>query len=402
MNGSLNGSLADKVLGVKQSGQRGKGDGALFQEASGRWVGVAELGFVDGKRKRRKVVAPTKREAAAKLRKLMRDIESDEPDEKTTLDQWLDVWLRDICPHRVAPLTLYNYGLKLARYVRPKIGRIELGKLTPDHIRAVHAAMRAQGLSETTVRQAHVILSRALKVAEREGRVRRNVAALVDAPGCERNPHEVLSVGQARAVLEAAGRLQGAAGARTLARLTCALVLGLRQGEALALQWADVDLDAGMLHVRESLQHVPAIEATGQQRQTSAKAPKTASSRRDVPLPAGVADVLRAWRALSSGRGHVFPGFSGDGPEGARRDWKAWADALNAAGVPHVPLQGARGTTASLLQAMGVPERMIADILGHANVRVTLDHYLHSDAEQRLAALEGLAGTLSLGDSTTT
>lgn len=50
-----------------------------------------------------------------------------------------------------------------------------------------------------------------------------------------------------------------------------------------------------------------------------------------------------------------------------------------------------------MLLAMGVPERMIADILGHANARVTQDHYLHSDEAQRLAALQGLTLALELG-----
>src|SRR5699024_6502573 len=84
----------------------------------------------------------------------------------------------------------------------------------------------------------------------------------------------------------------------------------------------------------------------------------------------------------------VFHGFKGPThPEGSKRDWQAWADALAAANVPHVPLHGARATSASLLQAYGITDRWIADILGHAQVRTSQQHYLRSDPEQLRQAL---------------
>ena len=56
--------------------------------------------------------------------------------------------------------------------------------------------------------------------------------------------------------------------------------------------------------------------------------------------------------------------------------------ALEMAGVEHVPLHGARGTLATIMMARGVPDRVIADMLGH-DVLVDQKHYQHSDDEQR-------------------
>jgi integrase len=123
---------------------------------------------------------------------------------------------------------------------------------------------------------------------------------------------------------------------------------------------------------------------------------KTAASERVIPLPPAAALVLAAWaKAADPAQEYVFPGRT-QPIEDARHDWAVWKAALEQAGVPHVPLHGARGSAASILRAMGVPERWIADVLGHATVHVTQEHYLHSDDAQRLDALTRLAGQLGL------
>ena len=244
--------------------------------------------------------------------------------------------------------------------------------------------MRKQGLCETTVRQTHAILSRALKVAVREDKIDKNVASLVDSPSPRRNPHPVLSTDDARRVIA------GAQSPRELARLTIALVLGLRQGEALGLKWSDIDLGKGLLSVERAAQRLPGKGIT-------TKAPKTAASNRVIPLPRPAIAVLQAWKQVTDEPdGYVFHGYDLDKPDETRNDWTMWKVALERAGVPGVPLHGARGTAASLLLEMGVPERVIADILGHANVNVTMQHYLHSDEHQRGMALDGLADRLAI------
>jgi integrase len=94
----------------------------------------------------------------------------------------------------------------------------------------------------------HRVLSRALKVAMRRGRVERNVATLVDAPTVRRAEVVPLTASEARRVLAAA------ANDRNATRWSVALALGLRQGEALGLRWDDLDLENATLTVRRALQ----------------------------------------------------------------------------------------------------------------------------------------------------
>ncbi|MDR1808701.1 MAG: site-specific integrase [Propionibacteriaceae bacterium] len=371
---------------MKASAPRGKGEGAVFERKNGTWVGRVEVGVIDGKRVQRSVTGKTKKVVLAKMDQLKSDIRAGITPDTVTVAQWMDTWLSVHCQERgLKPKTVYGYTRHVENYVKPTIGKVQLKRLTPDHVRAVHQAMRKRGLSETTVRQTHVILSRALKVAEREGKIRRNPCSLMDAPSAAVNPHEILTLAQAHRLLSWAAE-SGDVG--LLARLAVAVVLGLRQGEALGLLWKDVHLKEGWLAVDEALATVPGV---GRFRQE----PKSARSKRQVPLPRPVVQMLAAWRRESGGKGYVFPSPSG-GPRDSKADWRVWTKALESAGIPHVPLHGARGTAATLLMAMEVPERVIADILGHSQVNITMKHYLHSDEAQRAAALDGLAGALEL------
>jgi integrase len=101
------------------------------------------------------------------------------------------------------------------------------------------------------VLRVHRIISRALKVAMQRQRIHRNVATLVDPPAQRRS-----EVATALTLEEATAVLHEARGLRDEARWTVALALGLRQSEALALQWKDIDLLNGTLAVRRTLHRV--------------------------------------------------------------------------------------------------------------------------------------------------
>jgi integrase len=134
--------------------------------------------------------------------------------------------------------------------VIPVLGQRQLAKLTPADVQSWLSRKLSEGLSVRTVQYQHSILRRAIGQAERWGLVARNVAALVQVPRPEHVEVEPLSVDDARALLEVAR------GDRLHALWAVALAVGLRKGEALALRWRDVDLDAGTLRVAQTVQRV--------------------------------------------------------------------------------------------------------------------------------------------------
>lgn len=361
--------------------RRGQGDGSIYRRASdGRWFAAIELS--SGKRARKTVSAKTRAEVVRKLRKLQQQMDAGIAPESATTGEWLHYWITEIAPRTkrkgklIRERTLIGYRSYIDNWLTPHLGRVKLQQLTPDHVRALYRAMRKAGRSETTIRQAHAILHRALNVALKEGRVVRNAASLADSPSSERNPTPHLTPDLMQRVL-AAGRTP-----RELCRLIAAAVLGLRQEEALGLQWPDFDERPGWVHVQRAVQrHAGAgLVVTDVKSDTS--------NRFVSLLTPGVAEAFAGYRMMAEGQ-WVFPGHNPANPEDPRRDYEVWKQALLRAGVPHVPLRGARASAASALLGSGESAEVIAEILGHAkgSIKVAEEHYLHTTADARGAAM---------------
>ncbi|WP_409332427.1 site-specific integrase [Trujillonella humicola] len=178
---------------------------------------------------------------------------------------------------------------------------------------------------------------------------------------------------------------------------------GMRRGEALALRWRDIDLDAGRLAVRRS---IGVVKNKGAGQQLVEGSTKTGQSR-VVDLDAGTVVALRAYRAA---RQEVARELVRDGalvlsnvdgtprhPERFSRQFITHlARARRALGdeqLPAIRLHDLRHTHASLLLADGVPVKVVSERLGHANATITLTVYQHvhpgmgREAADRFAAL---------------
>lgn len=354
-----------------------------------------EVGTVE-KRRRKVVSGKTRAEALKKLgRAKAAHDQSALVMDSPTVEQWLRSWRDEIAASRIRPSTMKGYNTYLEQHIIPRIGKHRLDRLEPAHVRRLYADMRrdcpepdlagkcphtpSHGRAEASVRQCHAILRRALKVAVREGKASRNVADLVDAPETHRNPRTPLTVHQARLVLKAAE------GDDMESRWYAALWLGMRQGEALGLSWADVDLVEGCLYVSRALQRVKGRGLVFVQ-------PKSKTSVRRIPIPPMALSRLKVHWAHEAARGATpdWLVWGGPTPIDPAKDYKAWGALLRKAKVPHVALHAARNTTGSLLMMAGVPDKVASEILGHASVQITQGHYQHGDAALHDAAMLSL------------
>jgi integrase len=141
-----------------------------------------------------------------------------------------------------------------------------------------------EGHSPRTVWYCHTILHGALTQAERHQLVVRNVSKLTELPREARKEMRTLTRVQVAETL-----LPAVAKDRLFSAILLAIGTGLRRGELFALRWQDIDLDAGLLHVRQTLVWVRNYGADGGERKTRLvfQEPKTAQSRRTLPLPEG-------------------------------------------------------------------------------------------------------------------
>jgi integrase len=366
--------------------KRGNGEGSIFKRANGRWYSALTYRDDFGEVKRREVSGRTQAEVRAKLRELRERVEAGAPvkDAWITMAAWLEDWTTKALPasdRKQATIDLYA---TIARsHLVPKLGSLPLDRLRPSDVEALVLAKRRAGLSASSVRTIYAVLRAALDVAVRDGLIQRNPAALVKRPAVERKDAGYLSAQQAEALLEAVR------GDRLEALYRVMLATGLRRGEALALHWRDVDLDAAVVRVRWTLSRTSAGLELGE--------PKTEKSRRTVPLPVPAVETLRAHRkrqaaeqlaagSLWQASGLVFTSEIGTPlePRNVLRRFEALAER---AGLRGVHLHTLRHSAASFLLAAGTHTKVVQEHLGHSSYAITADIYSHvAPAQQREAA----------------
>ena len=333
-------------------GKRAAGDGSIIKATDGRWRGrIRERGkehWVSGK---------TKAEVAAALRRKAHELRSGAaaPDVRLTVGAYLAGWL-DTCRPQVRPHTHRVYSQHVTIHMAPALGGLRLLDLAPHHVAAFLARLVAEGRSPTTARNIRATLRRALADAVRVGTLARNAAALAQAPRLQPPPPAWLDAAQAERFLAAA------LGSESGDCLALILLLGLRRGEALGLRWED--LDGGRLSIRRTLQDGAEFPT------------KSRASTRTLPLPPEALEIMERQRDRTTGTGYVWPR-----PDGRPRS-DSWLNKplrllLEGAGLPRVRLHDLRHSTASILLERGIPARVVADLLGHSHVGLTLGTYSH-------------------------
>lgn len=357
--------------------RRGHGEGSIHQRASdGRWVATVDLGRVLGKRQRKHLYGQTRQEVLGKLQRFQGALRRNSRPQRATpitLRTYLDRWLRDTLPQKVAPRTQIQYRCALTRHILPELGDLRLVDLGPEHLQAYQRRKLAEGLSPVTVGNHRVALSSALADAVAWGLLAQNVVALVRRPRVARQRISPLSAEQARVALEAVHGLE----AESL--LATALYLGLRRAEILGVRWDDLNLERGLVRVWDTVAHVG--------RAVVAQQTKTPASSRLLSLPGGLVPYLEAQRQRQAAlrqaagarwqeTGYVWTTARGTplSPEYASRLLQR---ARRQRPLPYVTLRQARHGHASLLFEAGADLKHISEALGHRSIRTTADIYTH-------------------------
>jgi len=374
------------------SSRRPQGEGSVYRLPDGRWRGVVNLGWHGGKRRWKHITRGTQAEVVRELRRLTAASDAGRlPIERApTVGQWLERYLNEVAALSVRPSTLRRYRQELRLYIAPALGKVPLDKLKPSQVSDFYSSQLLR-LSPGSVRRLHALLRRSLGVAVRWQLIPWNPVAAVDPPSLSSIEVHPFDTNEARLFLAAAS------GDRFEARWLIAISLGLRQGEVLGLAWRDVDLDQRVLAVRQTLQYRPGEGF-------HLVPPKTARSRRIVPLTNAIVDALKLRREqqetdrLAAGVEFwedwdlVFTTRFGT-PLSPRNDYRDFLRLVAAAGLRRVRLHDLRHTAASLMLAQGVNPRVVMEILGHSQISVTMNTYSHvtsASSREAMARVDSL------------
>jgi len=377
--------------------RRGNNEGTINKRSDGRWQAIMSL--QGGKRKY--FYGKTRQEVARRLREAQHEVGSGLPmlDERQTVQQYLETWIETVKP-QVRPSSWRRYGDYVRVHLVPGLGKIALTKLTPQLVQLLYSRKLAEGPSQSTVHHIHGLLHRALKDALRMGLVQRNVTEMVRAPRRSSREMATLSEEQAK------GLLREVKDDRFAALYLLALTTGMREGELLGLRWQDVDLERATVQVRVNVQ-----EADG--RFVIAET-KTSYSRRNISLARAAVEALRKHKvrqdeerstlgdAWKGSLGLVFPNTLGGVMIPDNLVKRSFKSALARAGLsPDIRFHDIRHTAATLLLSRGVHPKVVSEMLGHADISITLRVYAHVTPNMQQAAvsvMDGVFGALEVED----
>jgi integrase len=355
--------------------RRGRGEGSVYPLPDGRWAASVSLGLKpNGKRRRRVVTARTKALVLEKLKGL-----GLLPGDVTTFTVrgFLAHWLKSA---GLNPTTHEKYERVVRLHIAPRIGHLKLSALAPLHVQTLYAELK--GMDTRPVATA---LGSALAWAVQMGLVPHNVARDVKRPRVEEKELAVWTADEVQRFWRHTKK------DRLHALYVTAVGTGMRRGELLGLEWADVDLDAARLSVRRQWTRLTGSKFV-------LKECKTKKSKRRIDLPGFVVDALREHRKRMLKEGNAgAPVFCTRRGTHVWPNWltRVWKPLLQAAGVPHVRLHDLRHCSATLMLLAGVHPKVVSERLGHSTVAQTLNRYSHvlptmqAEAAQKLDRMLG-------------
>ena len=309
---------------------------------------------------------------------------------KQTLGGFLtDEWLPAVSG-TLRPLSVTKYESTIRTYIAPGIGHVRLQGLSAGHLNGLYAELEAEGLSVSTRKLVHAVTGRALRDAERWGRVPRNVARLADPPRAAESKATAWSAGELGRFLE------HVRDDRLFALWRVAATTGMRRGELAAITWRSLDLNGARLEVSQQL--VPTRGGI------SFGPPKSARGRRTIALDAETVDALRQHRDAQllertvagdayADQDLVFADELGS-PIHPQRLTEWFRKRRKAAGIPSGSLHVLRHTAATLALTSGVPVHIVAARLGDTPQTV-LGTYAHLLPQSDEVAAERVAAALT-------
>lgn len=360
---------------------------------------------------------------------------------RMTFEEYLDYWLR-LHKKNLEPKTEASYRCEIKNHIKPHLGKLKLTKLAPIHLenyydfiiedgsanlidrqieelkekqktanpkRQKHLEKRIAktqarvekmreegkgGLSSTTAKYHHRIIHKALDQAMKWGMVAVNVADAVNPPKVTKKQIEYMQKEQVTKYIDC---IKGSPDYPVIA---AAIFTGMRQGELLGLKWKNVDLDAGIIHVREQLQYLP-------DRGFFFKPPKQ-NSIRDIPIPLPLNYIFRQvrkeqdkikeiYREAEANSKTPVGGYNDidlvfckpdGGPVDGTKLTKRFQKLLTSNDFSKIRFHALRHTFATMCRAAGMEIADIQDLLGHADISTTKNMYTHVEIEPLRKAMD--------------
>ena len=297
---------------------------------------------------------------------------------------WLIQWLENYIRPSVKVRTYERYKLIIEQHIKDKIGSIELDDLNPLVLQSFITELlqcgnkkTGKGLSANSVNAVISVIQSSLKTAHMLGLTKEYTADKLKRPKLTEKPVECFSLAEQKQIEHA---IRSGKKDKLFGIILC-LYSGLRIGELIALQWCDIDFAKGILAVSKSCHDGKNGLIIDE--------PKTATSRRMIPLPKQLLPMMKALKRRSVS---PFVVSASGNPVSVRSyQFELLLKKLN---ITHKGFHSLRHTFATRALECGMDVKTLSEILGHKNPTVTLNRYAHSLMEHKKEMMNRLGKLL--------
>lgn len=389
------------------SQRREQGTGSISQRKDGYWQGRFDAGVkADGKRDVRYVYAKTEAECKRKLKDLIKDIHSSDyvNVQKKSVKDYMETWLTTVKKNELKPKSYDRLEQTLTLDVYPNIGQLQLQAIEPKDVQAMVNKLKDAGRAHSSIKKAYEAVNACFKLGVIQKTVQSNPALGVTIPSKKLFPAKKIhfyTKEEAQQLIEQA-MICWTNGTRRYplgAFVPLLINTGLRMGELLALRWEeDVDLENKMITVHNNLTFVRDRSKDEKKymllEQDSVKT--DAGQDRSIPINDQALAALLDLQKFTGSQTYVMTTKNGThvSPRNIDRIFRRIAVAAGFTEEKIYGIHALRHTFATLLLTNDVDIKTVSELLGHSDVTITYNTYIHVIKEQKRKALASIPNLL--------
>ena len=361
----------------------------IRKRSDGRWEGRYTIYYADGSKKCRSVYSHTYREVKQKLLELKANahnqsdiqVKSDNPTE-LFINDLAQRWLSEVIGSRKQS-TYCKYAGIYEKYIKESFGNMKISELRSENI----ASALPKNLSSSLYKSIYCVLNHILNYGMQYYGIDKTHLTPVKAKNNSK-PTTTISLSNQQKLIH---YLMKDGDVYKTGILIC-LFMGLRLGEICALKWEDIDFESKTLHINRTVQRLKCKDKASKKKTILYEGTsKTSHSVREIPIPEFLYSILLSYHTTCEDI-YFLNQFTPMDPRTYQYKFQSF---LQQAGIESTHFHALRHTFATNCINSGADAKSVSEILGHANVNITLNRYVHPGMENKRNILNSMTSQYS-------
>lgn len=309
-----------------------------------------------------------------------------------TVDAWYQYWIDNVKGDNIRYNTKRNYQLRYDRNIKPFIGNMLIKDIKPLHCQNILNQMAGK-YSDIVITHSRLVMLMMFDSAVDNEMIPKNpvTKSVKCSNGKKRKEMRALTIDEQKKFLEAVKE------ATNYNQYAFVLQTGLRAGELIGLRWSDVDLNNRVIHIRRTMEY------RFKTKEWASGEPKTKHGKRDIPLTQEAMSILKSQKEKLK-KLKVIPIEFSDCVFLCQTGNPICQSAYNTAlyyycdkiGVERFSMHVLRHTFATRCIEAGMKPKTLQMILGHSNIGITMNLYVHVTDDEKMKEVESVESMLKV------